>query len=319
MDRITPVERKLIRALLFALKPFKDPEGDGRAKSLALTLTLAEGASEPFGHPQLETALLTQRRLDGTAFLPDAFLEATATHWRIVLLLKTFRHASEYAFGALYDHVTRSPIPYRNLRDATDNLVESLYAASGWRPGDPEPCHFHSFGELLDKVEAGSAPPALGDESGQAASMLWWAIRTLAWAYRQTTPFLKSSLLEERAASLGLATRSSLRDYHAELTTLATAPLQSVARWLLLDRGVSRHNTVAARKLQVHDTFRLVEDEHGVQVRSGCPLSPVQVRTETMLSLLGDLKLLRRTDEGYLPTESGQRFLSRYLTIAGGA
>ena len=106
---------------------------------------------------------------------------------------------------------------------------------------------------------------------------------------------------------------SSLRDYHDALSALADSPLRAVARWLLFDRGISRHNTAAARKLYMHDTFRLVEDEAGVQVRAGCPLSPVQVRTAAMLSLLSDLRLLRRTEEGYLPTMPGQQFLAKYL------
>ena len=61
----------------------------------------------------------------------------------------------------------------------------------------------------------------------------------------------------------------------------------------------------------MHDTFRLVEDEAGVQVRSGCPLSPVQVRTAAMLSLLSDVRLLRRTEDGYLPTKAGPRYVAK--------
>jgi hypothetical protein len=313
LDRISPGECRLIRALLFSMKPFEDAEGAERAKSLALTLAIAQGATEPFGHDKLEIALITQRDLDRKSFQPAACLSNTATHWRIVLLLKTFRHASEYAFGALYEHVSRSPVTYQTLRQAAEDLIDTMEMASGDGRNDSEPHHYRTFGELLDKSAADTDPPHEGGQWDRAGTVLWWSIRTLAWAYGQISKPGEPSLLEERAASFGSMAGSSLRGYHAALSALADAPPWAAARWLLFDRGISRHNFVAARKLYMHDTFRLVEDEAGVQVRSGCPLSPVQVRTAAMLSLLSDVKLLRRTEDGYLPTKVGQQFLAKYL------
>jgi hypothetical protein len=313
LDRIPPGECRLIRALLFSLKPFEDSEGAERAKSLALTLAIAQGATEPFGHVELETALIMQQGLDRKPFRPAACLSNTATHWRIVLLLKTFRHASEYAFGALYEHVSRSPVTYQTLRQAAEDLIDTMGTESSDGRSDPEPHRYGTFRELLAKSAADTEPPDDGGQWDRPGTVLWWSIRTLAWAYGQISRPGEPSLLEERVTSLGSMAGSSLRDYHAALNALTDAPPRAAARWLLFDRGISRHNTVAARKLYMHDTFRLVEDELGVQVRSGCPLSPVQVRTEAMLSLLSDIKLLRRTDEGYLPTRLGQQFLSRFL------
>jgi hypothetical protein len=240
-------------------------------------------------------------------------LKNIATHWRIVLLLKMFRHASEYAFGALYDHVCQSPVTYRTLRQAAEDLIDTMVMELADGGSDPESHRYRTFGELLHQCAAETEPPHEGGLSDRPGTVLWWSIRTLAWAYGQVSRPGEPSLLEDRAASLGSMAGSSLRDYHAALSTLADAPPRAVARWLLFDRGVARHNTVAARKLYMHDTFRLVEDEAGVRLRSGCPLSPVQVRTAAMLSLLSDVRLLRRTEDGYLPTKAGQRFVAKYL------
>ena len=220
LERISPRECRLIRALLFSMKPFEDAEGAERAKSLALTLSIAQGATEPFGHDELEIALITQRGLDRKPFRPAACLSNTATHWRIVLLLKTFRHASEYAFGALYEHVSRSPVTYQTLRQAAEELIDTMGMASPDGRNDPEPHRYATFGELLAKSAADTEPPHDGGQWDRPGTVLWWSIRTLAWAYGQIARPGESSLLEERAASLGSMAGSSLRDYSAALTRL---------------------------------------------------------------------------------------------------
>ena len=73
----------------------------------------------------------------------------------------------------------------------------------------------------------------------------------------------------------------------------------SVAHWLCVDPGVAPHFQVATRKLAEHDTFRLIEEEEGVRATDECPLPKIAIRVNAMLSILGDLGLLDREDDGY--------------------
>jgi hypothetical protein len=67
---------------------------------------------------------------------------------------------------------------------------------------------------------------------------------------------------------------ASLATYADEMGQFDRQPLAEVATWLLIDRGLARHNRVAAGKLWEHDTFRLIEDERGVKAVGNCHCLP---------------------------------------------
>lgn len=80
--------------------------------------------------------------------------------------------------------------------------------------------------------------------------------------------------------------------------------------WL---NALSRHFRVAALKLVQHDTFRLIEDERGVHATDKCPVAGIAIRIEAMLSLMSDVGLLNRTEDGYMIDESAANWTSRQL------
>ena len=99
-------------------------------------------------------------------------------------------------------------------------------------------------------------------------------------------------------AQVGSHSSAALASYYEQLEGLSHGPTASVARWLCVDRGIARHFQVAARKLAQHDTFRIIEDEEGARAADKCPLPNIAIRVESMLSLISDLGLLDRGDDG---------------------
>jgi hypothetical protein len=106
-------------------------------------------------------------------------------------------------------------------------------------------------------------------------------------------------LLEDEMAQVGSHSGAALACYYDQLEDVSHGWTASVAQWLCVDRGVARHFQVAARKLAQHDTFRLIEDEEGVRATDKCPLPDIAIRVNSMLSLISDLELLDRGDDGY--------------------
>jgi hypothetical protein len=101
--------------------------------------------------------------------------------------------------------------------------------------------------------------------------------------------------------------------YYDHLDEMRTDSVQDVALWLLIDRGIARHNRVAAGKLWEHDTYRVVEDDNGVVAIGKCPLPGITVRVGAMLSLLRDLGLLGQKEGRYTATHQCKGFMEEQL------
>lgn len=110
----------------------------------------------------------------------------------------------------------------------------------------------------------------------------------------------KRTSLPLRDGEVGQHLDADLLGYFEQLENLIESDMADALRWLCVDRAVARHFQVAARKLVQHDTFRLIEDEEGVRATDKFPIADVAIRIDSMLSLIADVKLLTRTDDGYV-------------------
>ncbi|QDV85385.1 hypothetical protein [Planctomycetes bacterium TBK1r] len=293
LDQPTQRETELLRALLFSYGEFGLEEVPPRVFTMLLFLNMAQTTSGSFTSSMIEEALATGRDLSGQPVTPDSLLIATHTRWRILAILKFLRHASELAFGAIHRHVKDSSVRFMNAEVAANNLI-SLATTTNSKPQLPD-----EYDELLTGYHQGASPPGWkpADETPQV--VLCHAIQLCAWCHATLRTQSGQALLDDDMARVGLHLDADLYGYSQQLDELAGGSMVDALRWLCVDRGIARHFQVAARKLVQHDTFRLIEDEEGIRATDKCPIADVAIRIDSMLSLLADVKLLARADDGY--------------------
>ena len=125
------------------------------------------------------------------------------------------------------------------------------------------------------------------------------ALNLCAWCHAMLRAESGQMLLDDEMAQVGQHLDADLFGYFEQLEDLSESDVSVALRWLCVDRAVARHFQVAALKLVQHDTFRLIEDEEGVRATDKCPIADVAIRIDSMLSLIADIKLLSRSDDGY--------------------
>jgi hypothetical protein len=260
---------------------------------MLLLLSLAQTAVKPFASADVEAALARGLDLQSKPIEVEPALRGAYTRWRILSLLKLLRHASELAFAAVHTHVKASPGRFGAAQVAAEDLVARASAKGRSSHDLPE-----GYKSLIADRKGTSAPT--WEPSGSAAEeMLRHAVTLCAWCHAVLRTDSGQELLNDEMAQVGSHSGAALASYYEEFEELSHGPTASVARWLCVDRGVARHFQVAARKLAQHDTFRLIEDEEGVRATDTCPLPDIAIRVNSMLSLISDLELLDRTDNGY--------------------
>ncbi|MGE0758258.1 MAG: hypothetical protein AB7O38_14615 [Pirellulaceae bacterium] len=303
LNAISSDERKLLRALFFAYEPFASSDTLNRVRSLLLLLWLGTSAENEFSVWDLELSLAAGRDLSGSTLEVPESLQKCASRWRVICLLKLLRHAAESAFKGLHEFVRMSNVLYPRVVSAARSLVSSYFESN----------EDASFARLVNQHRRTRTMPEWAPEAETAIARLRIALQLIAWCYAQMTSDEGQALLQDRVASWGSGSGASLTSYFDELKRLEKRPLREVAQWLLIDRGIARHNRVAAGKLWQHDTYRLVDDERGARAIGDCPLPAIQIRIAAMLSLLADLGLLERHDRKYTSGPQTASFVKRQL------
>lgn len=300
LQAVSSKEIRLLRALFFAYRPFDFSDTVSRVQSLLLLLSMALTCDRPFDEWDVEAAFALGCDLADRKVAVHQCLETVLIRWRIISLLKLLRHATELAFKALHDHVRTESVRFPRLGLAADSLRRDYLDSYG----------DSSFLSLVQKHSRSKKHPLWRPDESQPTpqSNLAAAIELIAWCSARLRSDDGQSLLSHRVSQWGSNTSSDLTTYSDQLSGLEKHSVAEVARWLLIDRGVARHNRVAASKLWEHDTFRLVEDEAGVLAIGDCPLPEISVRVHSMLSLLTDLKLLKTEDGGYVPSSQTREF-----------
>lgn len=289
----TERETELLRALLFSFGEFEQDEVPPRVFAMMLFLNLGQTTEAAFTSSTIEEALATGFDLSGDLFTPVPILNATHTRWRVLSILKFLRHASELAFGAIHRHVKDGVTRFANAETAAlDLIAETVDSKDSNLPT--------SYGELLIEYESGASPPGWKPEDDSPQTVLSHALNLCAWCHAMLRAESGQMLLDDEMARVGQHLDADLFGYFEQLEDLSESDASVALRWLCVDRAVARHFQVAARKLVQHDTFRLIEDEEGVRATDKCPIADVAIRIDSILSLIADIKLLSRSDEGYL-------------------
>ncbi len=298
-------EIKLLRALFFAYEPFDFSDSLNRVHSLLLMLNMALTSDASFNEWDIEVAFALGCDLSGRKIKVPPSLERVLIRWRIIALLKLMRHATELSFKALHEHIRKEPIRFPRLGIAADSLQQRYLENYEDVP----------FQSLVSKFTHSTKHPQWRPDEAkpQPEANFAAAIELVAWCFARLKSEDGQSLLRERLATWGSNMSADLVTYFAQLSELENQSVAEVARWLLIDRGIARHNRVAASKLWKHDTFRVVEDEAGVLAIGKCPLPEISVRVSSMLSLLSDLKLLKADNGGYITNSDTQRFFDSQL------
>lgn len=292
LDQPTPKETELLRALLFSYGDFGLEDVPPRVFAMLLFLNMAQTSGKPFKTSMIEEALATGLDLAGHPFTPDSLLSATHTRWRILAILKFLRHASELAFGAIHRHVKDGNSRFMNAETAAIDLIQ--ISITTYRSEFPD-----EYVELLTNYEQGASPPGWKPLDETPQGVLCHAIQLCAWCHAILRTESGEYLLNDDMAQVGQHLDADLLGYYEQLEELTGKSMIDALRWLSVDRAIARHFQVAARKLVQHDTFRLIEDEEGVRATDKCPIADVAIRIDSMLSLIADVKLLARTDDGY--------------------
>lgn len=304
-------ERQLLRALLFAQGPFAQADLPPRVYSLLLLLGLARTGREPFTSNDVEAAYAAGLDLSGRDFSPEEPLREAYARWRVIALLKFFRHASELAFAAVHHHVGANPGRFVTAQGAAEDLL--ALATSEQVDGDQLPV---AYANLLTESASARTPtwyPAIWS----ATSLLRHAVRMCAWCHAILRSESGRALLADQVATVGSALDAHLLGYSEQLDPLAGRPTTTIARWLCVDRALARHFRVAARKLSRHDTFRLIEDEGGLSATDKCPIPEIAIRVGAMLSLIRDLRLLGRSGGGYTCSNATEEWYKRQMQHFG--
>ena len=292
LDQPTPKETELLRALLFSYGDFRLEDVPPRVFTMLLLLNLAQTTNKPFTSSMIEEALATGLDLTGQPFTPDSLLSATHTRWRILAILKFLRHASELAFGAIHRHVKDSHSRFINAETAAIDLIRLAITTNQAGFSD-------DYYELLANYEQGASPPGWKPSDETPHGILCHAIQLCAWCHAILRTESGQALLDNEMAQVGLHLGADLLGYFEQLEDLIEKSMIDAFRWLSVDRAIARHFQVAAGKLVQHDTFRLIEDEEGVRATDKCPIADVAIRIDSILSLIADVKLLARKDDGY--------------------
>lgn len=308
LGRVSAGERRALRDLLFAEGAYGNEAERPRILSLLAVLNAVSTRKRPSTVRSVELVFATGRwRRSG--ILPEhALLHETQLTWQGATLLKFLRHSAELAFRGLHDFVDDNPRVFMAAAEAVEALIAKTYQGDActeverWLPGS-----------------SGERPPWRKWPGFGQAGELWGgdavlqALRLLEWCHGQLVASEASELLQHRLASVGSGLGSSLGCWHDHLSALVGEPRALVAKWLLIERGIARHRATASRKLAQHDTFRLREDEGGLEAFGTCPVTSIAIRVGAMMSLLCDLGLLRSGGRGYTLTRSGEAFAIRRL------
>jgi hypothetical protein len=304
LETIPRREIKLLRALFFGYSPFENPEIANRTFSLLLLLWCIDKADCPVSEWDIEVCFASGRYPSGEDLVVPDPLQAVLKRWRIITLLKLLRHASELAFKALHEYIRTSDVRFPRAGVAADGVLLDYVKHRGGEP----------FGAVIRRLRHQECPPWM-PESHDFSPVECLDVSTdlLAWCFTQMRRHTGHNLLEERAARLGTNDGCDLFTYYSHISELQGKSIDEVIRWLLVDRGLARHNRVAAGKLWQHDTFRVVDDECGAIAIGHCPLPNIAVRIGAMLSLLRDMKLIDCTESKYCPSSETREFLDRQL------
>lgn len=295
LERPTSREIELLRSLLFADAEFDEGDTPPRVFTMLLLLNFAAGTENWFTASDVEVALATGNDFNGQYFHADPFLREVHTHWRILALLKFLRHACEMAFAAVHAHVQSGAPGFASAERAAADLIEQTVNEQPHQESRlPD-----EFGQLVDQSASILKPPSWKPRDQMPTTQLRHAIALAAWCHALLKTKHGQSLLDDEMACVGESLNADLRTYADQMDDLVRRPLREALRWLSVDRAIARHFQVAARKLVQHDTFRLIEDEEGVKATAKCPIADVAIRIDSMLSLISDLQLLRRGDDGY--------------------
>lgn len=307
LDAISREEQSLLRCLFFAYGSFESPHTFNRVRSLLLMLWLTQGTDEEFTDWEVEVALASGRTLSGKPIDAPTPIATCCVMWRVVCLLKLFRHAAELAFKGLHEYVSTANVVFPHAGVAARALVAEFRE----KQGDSR------FPDHVSRLRRSTAAPDWWPDPESPVAFLQTALQLVAWCYAQLSRQSGQLILQERVASIGAGVGAGLMSYAAELDRFVGSNLSEVATWLLVDRGIARHNKVAAGKLYQHDTYRLIEDEVGLKSVGDCPLPAIQIRTGAMLSILADLGLLSRGDRVFTMRREGVRFLETRLKRLG--
>ena len=285
-------EAELIRALLFSYGRFAQDETPARVFSMMLLLSVGLTTRKSFTSSSIEIAITSGKTLGGKTFTPDPILNATYRRWRVLALLKNLRHASELAFAAVHAFVGYSPERFMNAESAALHLISETFNDND--SGVPS-----DYSDLLLKYETEEHSPGWHPSEYTPTVMLGHALHICAWCHAILRSESGQLLLEEKAARTGDVLDADLYGYYEQLEILRESDGADALKWLCVDRAIARHFHVASRKLAMHDTFRLIEDENGVKASSKCPIAGIAIRVEAMFSLIADIKLLQRTEDGF--------------------
>ena len=285
-------EAELLRALLFSYGKFAQDDTPPRVYSMMLMLSVGLTTRKSFTPNSIEIAIASGKTLGGKAYIPEPLLNATYRRWRILALLKNLRHASELALAAVHAFVGDHPERFANAENAALHLISETFNDD--TSGVPL-----KYRDLLLKYEAEEHSPSWHPSEDTPTVMLGHALKICAWCHAILRSESGQLLLEEKAAHVGDVLNADLSGYYDQLESLLEADGDVALKWICVDRAIARHFHVASRKLAMHDTFRLIEDEHGVSASSTCPIADIAIRVEAMLSLIADIKLIQRTEGGF--------------------
>ncbi|MCA9050642.1 MAG: hypothetical protein KDA89_18015, partial [Planctomycetaceae bacterium] len=86
LDRISDLEKQLLRDLFFSTGDFEQEETPPRVLTLQLLMSLVSSATDAFNEENVENALASGTDLAGGGFNASAPLAETHTQWRIIVL-----------------------------------------------------------------------------------------------------------------------------------------------------------------------------------------------------------------------------------------
>ncbi|QEG43420.1 hypothetical protein [Roseimaritima ulvae] len=292
LEQPTERETELLRALLFSFGDFEQDEIPPRVLTMMLFLNMGLTANAPFTSSTIEEALATGLDLSGAQFTPEPILKSTHTRWRILAMLKFLRHASELAFAAIHLHVKEGATRYANAEAAALDLIAQSIHENAELP--------QSYSDFLVGYESETLPPGWKPEGESPQIVLRHALKLCVWCHVLLRTEAGQTLLDDDMAKVGEHLDADLLGYYEQLEDLIEQDTEIALKWLCINRAIARHFQVAARKLVQHDTFRLIEDEEGVRATDKCSIADVAIRIDSILSLVADVKLLQRSDGGYL-------------------
>ncbi len=290
-------ECQLLRSVLFSHGQFGCESLPPRVYTLLLLLELAISADGPFTSDDIEGALAAGSDLRGKRFTAEPVLRESHTRWRILALLKFLRHACELAFGAIHSHVRDSGLRFGTAEAAAADLMARTMSAGSGATKLPS-----QYKKLVAK-QANADFPLWDPPDTAPEGMLQHAITWCAWCHAIISEESGKALLGDDMVHVGRTADADLFGYSEHFERLLDCSMTAALTWLCVDRAIARHYQVASRKLAQHDTFRLIEDEDGIRATYKCPIPGIAIRVDSMLSLMADLDLLDRNDDGYIPTK----------------